>query len=105
MIDKDLEDGKSVMLEIKVTNISKTICPEKAYKFTLFINDKLVSLDNNSSELKSQETITYKKNNGSYHFVAHKDSSYNISAKVDIKKGFEDVDLSNNQLKKILVAK
>lgn len=103
--DKSLQDGQQVILEIKVTNISKIKCPENAYKFTLFVNDKLVGLDNSSSELKSLETITYTKDIGSYHFIAHKDSSYNISAKVDIKKGFEDLDLSNNQIKKILVAK
>tara|TARA_R110002051_G_scaffold10762_1_gene40270 strand:+ start:343 stop:618 length:276 start_codon:yes stop_codon:yes gene_type:complete len=79
--------------------------PENAYKFTLLVNDKLVSLDNSSSELKFQETITYTKDIGSYYFIAHKDSLYNISAIVEIKNGFEDEDLSNNQIKKSFIAK
>lgn len=101
LINKDLKVGKPVILEIKVSNISQIVCPESAYKFTLFVNDKLISLDNNTSELMPNESITYTKKAGSFHFIAHQDSSYCISAKIEILKGYKDIDMSNNQIEKI----
>lgn len=86
-------------------NISKTKSPENAYKFTLLINDKLVSLDRKPTELLPQNGITYTKEAGSYHFIAHKDSTYKISAKIEIAEGFNDFDLSNNQIEEQIIVK
>jgi hypothetical protein len=102
---EELKDNSPVILRIKVTNISKIKCPENAYKFTLFVNGKPASLDNNPSALMPEETITYTKQTGNYHFMAYKDSSYNISAKIEIKKGYEDSDMSNNQIQKLVIVK
>ncbi|WP_075349820.1 hypothetical protein [Algoriphagus marinus] len=102
---EELKDGSPVILKIRVMNLSKNTCPENAYKFTLFINDKLVSLDRKPTELLPQNSITYTKELGSYHFIAHKDSTYKISAKIEIAEGYEDSDLTNNRIEKLILMK
>jgi hypothetical protein len=100
-----LKDNNPVILTFRVMNISKNKCPENAYKFTLFINGKLVGLDRKPTELLPQNSITYTKESGSYHFIAHKDSTYKISAKIEIVEGYEDSDLTNNLLEKLILVK
>lgn len=102
---EELKDKSPVILKIRVMNISQNRVPENAYKFTLLINNQLVSLDGKPNELLPQTSITYTKQLGSYHFIAHKDSSYNISAKIEIAEGYEDSDMRNNKVEKLIVVK
>jgi hypothetical protein len=102
---EELKDKSPVILKIRVMNISKNRVPENAYKFTLLINNQLVSMDRKPNELLPQTSITYTKQSGSYHFIAHKDSSYNISAKIEIAEGYEDSDMRNNKIEKLIVVK
>jgi len=102
---EELKDKSPVILKIRVMNISKNRVPENAYKFTLLINNQLVSMDRKPNELLPQTSITYTKQSGSYHFIAHKDSSYNISAKIEIAEGYEDSDVRNNKVEKLIVVK
>ena len=102
---EELKDKSPVILKIRVMNISKNRVPENAYKFTLLINNQLVSMDRKPNELLPQTSITYTKQSGSYHFIAHKDSSYNISAKIEIAEGYEDSDMRNNKVEKLIVVK
>jgi len=102
---EELKDKRPVILKFRVMNISQNRVPENAYKFTILINNQLVSLDRNPNELLPQTSITYTKQLGSYHFIAHKDSSYNISAKIEIAEGYEDSDMRNNKVEKLIVVK
>lgn len=99
-----LKNGDRVTLEFMVKNISEVECPENSYKFTLFINNELVSLDNKTPKLLPQETVTYSKQSPNHHFIFHKDSSYHIVAKIQMKEGYKDLNLTNNEVD-LIVAK
>lgn len=99
-----LKNGDRVTLKLLVKNISDLSCPENAYKFTLFINNKLVSLDNKTPQVLPQETITYTKQSPKHHFIFHKDSSYHIVAKIEMKGNYQDLNLTNNEVD-LIVAK
>jgi hypothetical protein len=62
---EELKDKSPVILKIRVMNISKNRVPENAYKFTLLINNQLVSMDRKPNELLPQTSITYTKQSGS----------------------------------------
>jgi len=95
-----IKNGEEVNLKFVIKNVSDTDLPEDAFRYELWINGEMKSLDNFTPSIPSGNVMTYSKEDGHYHFKAKTGTDYLIQVKIIPKKIGEVHGLKNQIIEK-----
>jgi len=82
----EILDGEEVILKFNIQNVSEADLPEDSFRYELWVNGEMKSLDNITPAIPSGHIMTYTKENNQFHFKAKKGVEYIIQAKIIPKK-------------------
>jgi len=97
-----IKNGEEVTLKFVIKNVSDTDLPENAFRYELWVNGEMKSLDNFTPVIPSGNVMTYTKEDGHYHFKAESGTDYLVQVKIIPKKIGEMYGLKNQIIEKRL---